>query len=212
MAGPKTSRSGLEREIKDLDRQIREARREATAAPTLEEKLEGQKQIKALEAQRNEKRRTLFDAQDEVDKQREQFIATIEGKLAQNVSLQSLFRVRWVLGGAWLNLCPLISVDEGVDRLSCRGSPQCGLARQPALAGAEENGVLYWKASFQKPPRWISLFTGRLKNALAQVTSGNAAPALFLNVEGRWFALCFGYGRNLLKPGATREIWLARCP
>jgi len=51
---------GLEREIKDLDRQIKEARRSATAAVTLEEKLAGQKRIKALEGQRNDKRRTLF--------------------------------------------------------------------------------------------------------------------------------------------------------
>ncbi|HYJ87187.1 MAG TPA: SNF2-related protein [Pyrinomonadaceae bacterium] len=44
---------GLEREIKDIDRQIKEARRNATAALTLEEKLAGQKQIKALEALRS---------------------------------------------------------------------------------------------------------------------------------------------------------------
>jgi adenine-specific DNA-methyltransferase len=88
---------GLEREIKELDRQIKEARRAATAAPTLEEKLAGQKQIKALESQRNEKRRSLFDAQDEVDRQRDRLITEIEGKLAQKVSLQSLFYIRWRL-------------------------------------------------------------------------------------------------------------------
>ena len=88
---------GLEREIKDLDRQIKEARRAATAAPTLEEKLAGQKQIKALESQRNEKRRSLFDAQDEVDRQRDRLITEIEGKLAQKVLLQPLFQIRWSL-------------------------------------------------------------------------------------------------------------------
>ena len=70
---------GLEREIKELDRQIKEARRAATTALTLEEKLAGQKQIKALEAQRNQKRRSLFDAQDEVDSQREELIARSRG-------------------------------------------------------------------------------------------------------------------------------------
>jgi predicted nucleic acid-binding Zn-ribbon protein len=74
---------GLEREIKEIDRQIKEARRAATTALTLEEKLAGQKQIKALEAQRNQKRRSLFDAQDQVDRQREELIAVIEGKLNQ---------------------------------------------------------------------------------------------------------------------------------
>jgi adenine-specific DNA-methyltransferase len=88
---------GLEREIKELDRQIKEARRAATAALTLEEKLAGQKQIKALEAQRSQKRRALFDAQDEIDRQREQLISDIEGKLQQRVSLTRLFSIRWRL-------------------------------------------------------------------------------------------------------------------
>ncbi|TIW88759.1 MAG: DEAD/DEAH box helicase, partial [Mesorhizobium sp.] len=44
---------GLEREIKEIDRQIKEARRAATTALTLEEKLAGQKAVKALEAERN---------------------------------------------------------------------------------------------------------------------------------------------------------------
>ena len=88
---------GLEREIKELDRQIKEARRAATTALTLEEKLAGQKQIKAIEVQRNQKRRTLFDAQDQVDRQREELIATIEGKLQQRVTPTSLFSLRWRL-------------------------------------------------------------------------------------------------------------------
>ena len=86
---------GLEREIKELDRQIKEARRAATAALTLEGKLAGQRQIKALEAQRNQKRRSLFDAQDEVDRQRGELIAQIEGKLRQKTELGQLFTIKW---------------------------------------------------------------------------------------------------------------------
>jgi adenine-specific DNA-methyltransferase len=88
---------GLEREIKELDRQIKEARRAATTALTLEDKLTGQKQIKALETQRNEKRRSLFDAQDQVDRQRDELIAQIEGKLQQHLRSQALFQLRWRL-------------------------------------------------------------------------------------------------------------------
>ncbi len=88
---------GLEREIKEMDRLIKEARRAATTALTLEEKLAGQKQIKALESQRNEKRRSLFEAQDKVDQQRSELIATIEGKLTQKSGLQQLFTIRWNL-------------------------------------------------------------------------------------------------------------------
>jgi adenine-specific DNA-methyltransferase len=88
---------GLEREIKDLDRQIKEARRTATTALTLEDKLAAQKQIRALEGQRNEKRRSLFDAQDTVDKQRDALIQRIEGKLSQEVTRADLFLIRWIL-------------------------------------------------------------------------------------------------------------------
>jgi len=88
---------GLEREIKELDRQIRDARRAATTALTLEEKLAGQKQIKALEAQRNHRRRSLFDAQDQVDRQREEMIVNIEGKLQQKTWRQELLSLRWKL-------------------------------------------------------------------------------------------------------------------
>ena len=88
---------GLEREIKELDRQIKEVRRAATTAMTLEDKLVGQKQIKALEAQRNQKRRTLFDAQDQVDKQREELIATIEGKLTQATRVERLLSLHWTV-------------------------------------------------------------------------------------------------------------------
>lgn len=88
---------GLEREIKEIDRQIKNARRTATTALTLEEKLAGQKQIKALESHRNEKRRSLFEAQDRMDAQRETLIATIEAKLDQNLSSSLLFSIRWTL-------------------------------------------------------------------------------------------------------------------
>ncbi len=86
---------GLEREIKELDRQIKEARRAATVALTLQDKLNGQKQIKSLEQQRNDKRRSLFDAQDAVDRQREDLISRIEAKLVQKSSSERLFVIRW---------------------------------------------------------------------------------------------------------------------
>jgi adenine-specific DNA-methyltransferase len=87
----------LERDIKDMDRQIREAKRAATLALSLEEKLAGQKQIKNLEGQRSAKRRTLFEAQDEIDLKREKLIADIEQKLMQSMTLKEVFCVRWRL-------------------------------------------------------------------------------------------------------------------
>lgn len=88
---------GLEREIKDLDRQIKETRRSATAALTLEDKLNSQKQIKSLESLRSQKRRTLFDAQDDVEARRDAFIRSLEAKLTQQTRTTNLFNVRWLL-------------------------------------------------------------------------------------------------------------------
>lgn len=86
---------GLERDIKDLDRQIKEAKRAASAALSLEEKIAGQKQIKAIESQRNSRRRELFDAQDEIDRKREILITDIEDKLKQKIEDYLLFTIRW---------------------------------------------------------------------------------------------------------------------
>jgi adenine-specific DNA-methyltransferase len=90
-------KNGLDAEIKELERQIRETRKASVTALTLEEKLASQKQIRSLEGQRNDKRRSLFDAQDRVDKQRDELIQKIEGKLGQRVTLEPLFVLRWNL-------------------------------------------------------------------------------------------------------------------
>jgi hypothetical protein len=88
---------GLERDIKETDRQIREVRRATTGAVALEEKLAGQKQIKSLEATRSTKRRSLFDAQDEIDRQRAELIEQIEAKLEHKAQTCELFTIHWQL-------------------------------------------------------------------------------------------------------------------
>ena len=88
---------GLERELKEFDHQIRDARRSAQIAVALAEKLEIQKQVRELEAQRNRKRRELFDAQDGIDKQRQDLIEAIERKMQQNCRVTPVFTLRWSL-------------------------------------------------------------------------------------------------------------------
>lgn len=85
----------LEREIKEYDRRIKEARRLALAAVSLEQKLVAQKEVKSLEKERTARRRALFDAQDEIDEQRDAIISETEGRMTQKSTLTELFTVRW---------------------------------------------------------------------------------------------------------------------
>lgn len=88
---------GLEHEIKDAVRQIQEFRRATSAAHSLEDKLVGQEQIIALESHRKERRRNLFDAQDEIDQNRDLLIEKIESKLKSKSTEEIVFTIRWNL-------------------------------------------------------------------------------------------------------------------
>ena len=88
---------GLEQEIKELDKEIRDVRRTAKAAPELEEKLSWQKKQRELEKLRSRKRRELFDKQDEVDTRRDELINELEGKLQQKIEESPLFAVAWAV-------------------------------------------------------------------------------------------------------------------
>jgi len=90
-------KSALEFEIKELDRTIKEARRASALAAMLEEKLSCQKRIKELESRRNTKRKSLFDAQDEIDERKSSLIGDVEARLQQSVEMSPLFTIRWSL-------------------------------------------------------------------------------------------------------------------
>ncbi len=90
-------KQGLEREIKEIDKQIRGARKAAVLVQSLEDKLAGQRVIKGLEKNRNTRRRDLFEAQDAIDEQRGVLIEGIERELRQTRHVSVLFSIRWTL-------------------------------------------------------------------------------------------------------------------
>jgi adenine-specific DNA-methyltransferase len=86
---------GLEREIKELDRQIKEVRKTARVVVSLEDKLASHKRMKALESERNNRRRALFESQDEIDRKRGELIVQLESQLTQSVTSECMFAVPW---------------------------------------------------------------------------------------------------------------------
>jgi adenine-specific DNA-methyltransferase len=87
----------LEHDIKLLNNEIKVARKEAKTKVVLVEKLAVQKRIKSLEQQLHAKRKQLFDAQDEVDRQRTKLIDDIERQLQTSADRDTLFTIRWQL-------------------------------------------------------------------------------------------------------------------
>lgn len=88
---------GLETEIKQLDKDIKEAKKAASVSMSLASKLEHQKKLRELEQSRNAKRRGLYEAQDNIDEQRDTLIKKVEKQLQCTVNNTKLFAVRWGL-------------------------------------------------------------------------------------------------------------------
>ena len=88
---------GLEREIKDVDIEIKEVRRLAATSPTLEEKLAQQKRQRDLEAKRSKLRHELFARQDVIESERNALISALEIQMQQQVHESTLFTIEWEL-------------------------------------------------------------------------------------------------------------------
>jgi ERCC4-related helicase/flagellar biosynthesis chaperone FliJ len=90
----------LEKELKELDTEIRAAKKASKSGVSLAEKLDSQKAIKVLEQRRTQKRRQLFDAQDEVDRKRADLIDEIERQLKTSAQCATVLTLRWFLNMA----------------------------------------------------------------------------------------------------------------
>jgi ERCC4-related helicase len=86
---------GLEREIKELDKEIKTARGTSKLAASLEEKLDAQRKQLLLESNRHSLRRKLFDKQDEIDSSRESLIDDLRSRMNQDESVLTIFEIEW---------------------------------------------------------------------------------------------------------------------
>jgi hypothetical protein len=85
----------LEKEIKDLDAEIKLRKSEAKKMMNLEAKVKAQRIIKEMEKKRSEKRQTLFAAQDDIDGRKDDLLTDIESRLNQHIEQKELFTVNW---------------------------------------------------------------------------------------------------------------------
>ena len=85
----------LEREITDLDAEIKLRKSNARKMAHLEEKVAEHRLIKELETQRAEKRQRLYEAQDEVDARKEDLLSSVERMLQQKTQQIELFTIKW---------------------------------------------------------------------------------------------------------------------
>lgn len=85
----------LEKEVKDLDAEIKFRKSEAKKMLNLEAKVKAQRAIKDLEKKRSEKRQHLFEAQDTIDDRKENLLDEIERRLKQEVKATELFTIKW---------------------------------------------------------------------------------------------------------------------
>lgn len=88
-------KDGLEGELKELAAELRALKRDSRTASSLDEKLSLQKQVRDVERKQIEKRKRLFESQDEVDSIRDDLISKTQARLEQTVISRPVFTVRW---------------------------------------------------------------------------------------------------------------------
>ena len=88
-------KKALELDLRKLDIDIKTAKTNAKKIVNLDEKLAAQRVIKDSEKKRNEMRKKLYEAQDEVDVKKDTLLEKIEAQLKQRSKVEPLFTISW---------------------------------------------------------------------------------------------------------------------
>jgi hypothetical protein len=89
--------ASLRAELAELDEALKDAKKAARLAPTLPEKLERQRAVRALETRREEAWRAYDHPSREIDAQKDALLDTISQRLTQHLEHEPLFTLHWQL-------------------------------------------------------------------------------------------------------------------
>lgn len=84
-----------EKALRDTKEKIKVQQREARQAATLADQHRIQEEIQKLEKQKRRQRQDIFKVEDEIMEKRDTLIDTLEHRLAQKTSRETLFTLRW---------------------------------------------------------------------------------------------------------------------
>jgi len=90
-------RTSLKAELTEIDETLKVQRKAARQAPTLPEKLERQREMRKLEAKRDEVWRAFDAASRDLDRQKDTVLDEIARRLEQQTEDETLFTIRWKL-------------------------------------------------------------------------------------------------------------------
>lgn len=90
-------KASLKTQLAETDEALKAAKKAARLAPTLPEKLERQREARALEAKRDDAWRAFDQATRDIEKQKDALLDEISRRLTQAVTETPLFTLRWKL-------------------------------------------------------------------------------------------------------------------
>lgn len=84
-----------EQELDDVKVKIKQAKKEARLAETMDEQKQAEEDVQKLNRLQRRKRQELFDTEDEIESKRDEMIAALEKQMHQQSTTQRLFKIRW---------------------------------------------------------------------------------------------------------------------
>jgi superfamily II DNA or RNA helicase len=88
-------RATLKTNLKEMDDQIKELKKQVRHSSSLPEKIELQKKVKALDKKRDDAWREYDEAAKEIEGRKDELIDAVEARLKQNITEATLFDIEW---------------------------------------------------------------------------------------------------------------------